>query len=89
MNKSLKESLEEDLKQINNMKVFAPITLVEQDYHNDYSPERTDPCPDFFGQYSLMCNGDKINYEPLPLDVIDEIVCCIYNLAKYGKINSE
>ena len=82
------EVLKKDLDIINQTGIFSPITLERQDYHDEYSPERTDPCPDFFGQYSLMCNGDRINYEPLPLDTIDEIICCIFNLIKYGKANS-
>lgn len=25
-----------------------------QDFHDEYSPERTDPCPDYYGYFSIM-----------------------------------
>ena len=51
-NKSLLKSLLSEIDAINyfiNKKIF----LDYQTYHNEYSPERTDPCPDYYGYYTL------------------------------------
>lgn len=32
-----------------------------QEYHNEYSPERTDPCPDYYGYYRLYSEKDPYN----------------------------
>ena len=51
-----------------------------QDWHNEYSPERTDPCPDFYGTYGLKWSGwgDYINYE-LSVDELDNHICTVVN----------
>ena len=49
-----------------------------QDWHNEYSPERTDPCPDFYGTYGLKWQGsdDYINHE-LTIDELDNHICTV------------
>ena len=46
------DSLLDDLDDIN--KYTEDILYVDwQDYHDEYSCERTDPCPDYYGYYTL------------------------------------
>lgn len=58
------ESLYIDLLELNNelenknlsdKKLYIDI----QDYHDEYSPERTDPCPDYYGMFSLRFENDE------------------------------
>ena len=46
------DSLLDDLDDINKYTEY--ILYVDwQDYHDEYSCERTDPCPDYYGYYTL------------------------------------
>ena len=50
-----------------------------QDWHDEYSPERTDPCPDYYGTYGMKWAGcdEWINHE-LTLDELDNHICTLY-----------
>lgn len=52
-----------------------------QDYHDEYSYERTDPCPDYYGYY-------RIKFEKLPhesvgdvmtIDELDNALCILFS----------
>ena len=61
------------------------IWLEWQDYHNEYSPERTDPCPDYYGYYGLMHKtkyGEEPIAEMMPLKDIDWL---IFGIIEYTK----
>lgn len=47
-----------------------------QDYHDEYSPERTDPCPDYYGCYRLIKNNDFIGLE-MTLEELDNAICIL------------
>lgn len=60
-----------------------------QDWHDEYSCERTDPCPDYYGYYRLKfqknregCVGDVMTIEEL-----DNALCILfsYNYLLYGE----
>ena len=66
----------EDVNEYTEMKLF----IDWQDYHDEYSCERTDPCPDFYGYYTLR-------FEEVPYDVVgtqmtinelDNSICLLY-----------
>lgn len=42
----------DDLEAI-NAEGAHEMCIDRQDFHNEYSAERTDPCPDFYGYYTL------------------------------------
>lgn len=75
-----------DIEEINNWQHVGghssekDIYLDWQDFHNEYSPERTDPCPDYYGYYALMQLGED-GYETIcdkmPIKDIDWLVCGI------------
>lgn len=59
--KQLLKALLIDVDEINNMvkdRGFEnkQLYIEWQDYHDEYSPERVDPCPDFYGYYRLRFN---------------------------------
>lgn len=49
-----------------------------QDWHNEYSAERTDPCPDYYGTYFIKWTGcnDSIVAE-LDINALDSALCAI------------
>jgi hypothetical protein len=71
-----------DLAELNRLIEKANIINKElyidyQDYHNtEYSPERTDPCPDYYGMYSLRFENDNIERvgEPMTLEDLDNVI---------------
>lgn len=75
----VKNLLDYDLEEINsfNKGVF---TLHWQDYHDEYSSERTDPCPDFYGMYYIRKDGRRLMYSPVTLVEVDEYMFFLWNI---------
>lgn len=70
-----------DLKDINNTKYREEIYIDWQDWHNEYSPERTDPCPDYYGYYTIRDASDPYNIlgVEMTLDDLDANLCLLHN----------
>jgi len=55
------------------------------DEHTEYSPERTDPCPDYYGMFRLRFENDP--YETVGLemtiDELDTILCALINFMEF------
>lgn len=53
--------------------------------HTKYSPERVDPCPDFYGLFSLRF--EKNPYEKvgdyMTIDELDSIMCALINFTEF------
>ena len=53
--------------------------------HTEYSPERTDPCPDFYGMYRLVF--EKNPYESvgneMTIDELDSAMCILINFVEF------
>jgi len=76
---SLLESLFKDLEDLNKyteMKLF----IDWQDYHDEYSCERTDPCPDFYGYYTLRFEEFPYNVIGIQMTIseLDNSICLLY-----------
>lgn len=57
------------------------ITVDFQDYHNEYSPERVDPCPDYFGYYRIYLGNEQISPE-LTLSELDDHICTLLSFLE-------
>ena len=59
------------------------LSLHYEDVHTEYSPERTDPCPDYYGLFSLRFDDEP--YETVgdfvTIDELDTVLCCLYDFA--------
>ena len=56
-------ALLDDINEINDKLTSDKQLYIDiQDYHDEYSPERTDPCPDYYGYYRLYCEKDPYNH---------------------------
>jgi hypothetical protein len=71
-----------DLKEINyNLPLDSPNLELEWiDTHTEYPPERTDPCPDYYGMYRIWRGNDFIGVE-MDLDTLDSALCLLYNFV--------
>ncbi len=54
-----------------------------QDFHNEYSPERTDPCPDYYGYYTIRDEylPNEIIGVEMTIDDLDFALCTLYNFV--------
>ena len=84
------ESLYIDLIELNNelenknlshKKLYIDI----QDYHDDYeeySPERLDPCPDYYGMFSLRFENDNYMIGDF-IGRLDELDTILFTLVEF------
>lgn len=87
INVSYLESLCIDLMELNNELensnlYHKRIYLDIQDYHNEYSPERTDPCPDYYGMFSLRFENDNYMIGDF-IGKLDELDTILFTLIEF------
>ena len=80
--KGLLSALLQDLEEINhNLPLHSPNLELEWiDTHTEYSPERVDPCPDYYGYYRLWQGNKTLGIE-MDLDTLDSALCLLYNFV--------
>ena len=66
-----------DIAEINDH-THSNLKLEWIDEHTEYSPERTDPCPDYYGMYRVWKDNDHIGVE-MTLDDLDMTLCLLHN----------
>ncbi len=82
----LVKALLQDLEEINHNLPLRSKELYLNwiDYHTEYSPEWTDPCPDFYGMYTVKREGDsEILGVEMTLDELDTSLCLLHNFVVY------
>jgi len=73
----LLEEINEINKEVNNHRnYFYNLNIDWQDYHDEYSPERVDPCPDYYGYYSLI-EGNKVIGDKMTIEELDNAIFII------------
>ena len=75
------KSILTDLNELNELLInknesYKQLYLDWQDYHNEYSPERVDPCPDYYGYYSLI-EGKKVIGDKMTIEELDNAIFII------------
>ncbi len=71
------------VEDINNSDYQKIIYIDWQNFHNEYSPERVEPCPDFYGYYSLRLDksGDVVG-DLVTIDELDNEICVLCNFLE-------
>jgi hypothetical protein len=86
------ESLMIDLMELNQLldnkdESYKKLYIDYEDKHTEYSPERTDPCPDYYGQFKLRF--EKNPYETvgdiMTLNELDVVICALVNFIEFRK----
>lgn len=89
-NQGLLESLLIDLEELNQLledkdEAYRKLYIDYEDKHTEYSPERTDPCPDYYGLFSLRF--EKNHYETvggmMTLEELDTVMCALVNFTEF------
>ena len=79
-----------DLEELNQLledkdEAYRKLYIDYEDKHTEYSPERTDPCPDYYGLFSLRF--EKNPYETvgnmMTLEELDTVMCALVNFTEF------
>ena len=86
----LLKSLLNDLGELNNLLIdkdesYREIYINYEDKHTEYSPERTDPCPDYYGMFTLrfVKNSYETIGDVMSLDELDNALCILINFIEF------
>lgn len=89
-NQGLLESLLIDLEELNQLledkdEAYRKLYIDYQDKHNEYSPERTDPCPDYYGMFSLRFekNPYEMVGDMMTLEELDNALFVLINFIEF------
>ena len=79
--KGLLNALLQDLEEINHNlpRKASNINIVWIDEHTEYSPERVDPCPDYYGMYRLQ-QGNKTLGVEMDLEILDYVLAVLSDI---------
>lgn len=84
-------ALLDDINEINDKLTSDKQLYIDiQDYHDEYSPERTDPCPDYYGYYSIRTENEpyEIIGDYYDINDLDNAILIINNFINLiGKLN--
>lgn len=84
-------SLLKDLDEINKYHKGDNLYIDWQDWHDEYSCERTDPCPDFYGYYTLRFESQpyEIVGGQMTIDDLDTALCILFSYNYLQNIGGE
>lgn len=89
-NKSLLKALLIDIEELNNLvdnvnQDYKKLYIDFQDWHNEYSEERTDPCPDYYGCYTLRFekNPNETCGVEMDIEMLDTVICSLVNYVEF------
>ena len=84
------ESLLIDIAELNQVledrhKSYRKIYIDYEDKHTEYSPERTDPCPDYYGMFTLRFENDPYTSigDVMTLDELDNTILILYTFIEF------
>lgn len=72
----------DSLKYINEYINDNQMFIDWQDYHDEYSEERTDPCIDFYGSYTIRYehNPQNVIGSRMTIEELDNILSFLYEM---------
>lgn len=88
--KMILKALLDDIKELNDLLIdkgesYRQIYIDYINEHTEYSPERVDPCPDYYGMFTLRF--EKNPYETIGdimlLDELDNAICILINFMEF------
>lgn len=73
-----------DVNELNDLldkqgQYYRKLYIDIETHHTEYSPERVDPCPDFYGCYRLHPISDPYNSvgDIMDIDTLDNTLCAL------------
>lgn len=88
--KMILKALLDDVKELNDLLIdkgesYRQIYIDYINEHTEYSPERVDPCPDYYGMFTLRFekNPYEIIGDVMLLDELDNAICMLINFMEF------
>ena len=81
----LLKALLSDLEALNALNAkYGGLYISYEDTHTEYSPERTDPCPDYYGYFTLRWENEPSEMvgDYMTLEELDLVLCALCNFAE-------
>jgi hypothetical protein len=88
INRGLLASLLLDIAELNNqIDERKHIYIDYENEHTEYSPERTDPCPDYYGLFTLRFENKPSETVGgiMDLNELDTVLCALVNFIEFGR----
>ena len=89
-------SLVKEASEINDMLTELPgqhmkhISIYWENEHTEYSPERTDPCPDYYGSFYIMMNDiNQVIGDAMTIEQLDEALSLLYDFVEMQNIEKD
>jgi hypothetical protein len=76
----LLKALLNDLNEINS-KLDKEIYIDWNNEHTEYSPERVDPCPDYYGTYTIRYDKDSTIGSEMDIETLDDFLFLLYDFT--------
>lgn len=84
---ALVKAIMQDIAEYNADVFPIDLELHFQDYHDEYSSERTDPCPDFYNTFSINWAGSYDTIASgMDVNALDETMCAICQAFEQASI---
>ena len=96
----LLNSLLDELNGINDMTIdihgdkASLLSIAWENEHTEYSPERTDPCPDYYGFFYIIKDGVTIGGAStaniggaMSIDQLEEAICLLDDFVEIDWMN--
>ena len=68
-----------------NSKLDKEIYIDWNNEHTEYSPERVDPCPDYYGTYTIRYDKDSTIGSEMDIETLDNSLFLLYDFVNFMK----
>ena len=88
----LLNSLLDEVNGINDMTIdihgdiASLLSIAWENEHTEYSPERTDPCPDYYGFFYIIKDGVAVG-DAMSIDQLEEAICLLDDFVEIDWMN--
>jgi hypothetical protein len=79
-----------DLETVNHLNRKNDVLYIDYiDTHTEYSPDRTDPCPDYYGYFRLPWENEPSETvgDYMTIDELDGVLCALTDFVEYNDIS--
>ena len=88
--KQLLIALLDDIQNLNQLLIdkgesYRQVYIDYENTHTEYSPERTDPCPDHYGFFTLRFEKNPYDTigDVMSIVELDDVICALINFTEF------
>jgi len=81
------DNINEMIKEMQGKRAYMSlISIALENEHTEYSPERTDPCPDYYGFFYIIKDGIPVG-DAMSIDQLDESLSLLDDFVEIDWMN--